>query len=50
MVTSAVILENELGEAVITLPDEIIAALDLKENDTLVWEVLDGAVHMRKVV
>lgn len=48
MITSVVILENELGEAVITLPDEIVALLELKEKDELVWEVRDGAVYIRK--
>lgn len=42
------IIEKDGDDAVITIPDEIITILDLKEGDEVVWEMLNGKISFRK--
>lgn len=35
-------------EYFITIPDDVVTALDLKEGDTLIWTIEDGKVYLSK--
>lgn len=35
-------------EHFITIPDDIVIALDLKAGDTLTWTIKDGKVYLSK--
>ena len=35
-------------EHFITIPDDIVTALDLKAGDTLTWTIKDGKVYLSK--
>ena len=33
---------------IIEFPDEVLETLDLKPGDTVIWEVIDGDIRIRK--
>ena len=36
------------GHAFIEIPEEICEELDLKENDFMCWEIIDGVITLMK--
>lgn len=47
--TAYVQYDEETGDYVIPLPEDMCADLGWKTDDTLKWDLVDGAIHLSKV-
>lgn len=41
--------EDENGDSILPLPDDVVTQLGWKEGDTIAWSMVDGAIAMTKV-